>query len=148
MSDPRVPARVRRVLNVESGLNDGIATPIVLVAIAGVAAEEGIEGVDGPERAVIALLVGALVGVVTGAAGGVLTLVGPADGAGCRRNSLVRPCWRWRCCSLHRGAARGRQRLRRRVRRWAGVRLHRRARWEKESISSNSPATWCRWSRG
>ena len=73
MSDPRVPARVRRVLNVESGLNDGIATPIVLVAIAGVAAEEGIEGVDGPERAVIALLVGALVGVVTGAAGGVLT---------------------------------------------------------------------------
>jgi NhaP-type Na+/H+ or K+/H+ antiporter len=29
MSDPRVPARIRRVLNVESGLNDGIATPIV-----------------------------------------------------------------------------------------------------------------------
>jgi sodium/hydrogen antiporter len=44
MSDPRVPARIRRVLNVESGLNDGIATPIVLVAIAGVAADVGVEG--------------------------------------------------------------------------------------------------------
>jgi Sodium/hydrogen exchanger family len=70
MSDPRVPARIRRVLNVESGLNDGIATPIVLVAIAGVAADVGVEG---PRRAVVALLVGLLVGVVTGAAGGVLT---------------------------------------------------------------------------
>jgi NhaP-type Na+/H+ or K+/H+ antiporter len=34
-SNPSVPTRVRRVLNVESGLNDGIAAPIVLVAIAG-----------------------------------------------------------------------------------------------------------------
>jgi hypothetical protein len=40
MSNPDVPLRIRRVLNVESGLNDGIATPIVLVAIAGVAADE------------------------------------------------------------------------------------------------------------
>jgi Kef-type K+ transport system membrane component KefB len=29
MHDERVPARVRRILNVESGLNDGIATPFV-----------------------------------------------------------------------------------------------------------------------
>jgi sodium/hydrogen antiporter len=34
MTDPAVPERVRRVLNVESGLNDGIATPVVTVAIA------------------------------------------------------------------------------------------------------------------
>jgi NhaP-type Na+/H+ or K+/H+ antiporter len=73
MSDPRVPARIRRVLNVESGLNDGIATPIVLVAIAGVAADAGIEDVHGPGRAVVALLVGLLVGVGMGAAGGALT---------------------------------------------------------------------------
>jgi len=33
-SDPRVPARVRRALNVESGLNDGIATPLVTLCIA------------------------------------------------------------------------------------------------------------------
>ena len=32
--NPVVPVRVRRVLNVESGLNDGLATPVVLFAIA------------------------------------------------------------------------------------------------------------------
>jgi len=36
--NPTVPLRVRRGLNVESGLNDGLATPIVLVAL-GVLAE-------------------------------------------------------------------------------------------------------------
>ena len=51
MNNPRVPAKVRRILNVESGLNDGIATPIVLLAIAGLAAELGVEGVHGPGRA-------------------------------------------------------------------------------------------------
>ncbi len=35
MVNPAVPARIRRLLNVESGMNDGIATPVVLVAIAG-----------------------------------------------------------------------------------------------------------------
>ena len=73
MSDPTVPSRIRRVLNVESGLNDGIATPIVLIAIAGVAADEGIGGVHGPGHALLALLVGLLVGVLVGGAGGVLT---------------------------------------------------------------------------
>jgi NhaP-type Na+/H+ or K+/H+ antiporter len=73
MSDPTVPSRIRRVLNVESGLNDGIATPIVLVAIAGVAADEGIGGVHGPGHALLALLVGLLAGVLVGGAGGVLT---------------------------------------------------------------------------
>jgi NhaP-type Na+/H+ or K+/H+ antiporter len=73
MSDPTVPSRIRRVLNVESGLNDGIATPIVLIAIAGVAADEGIGGVHGPGHALVALLVGLLVGFVVGGAGGVLT---------------------------------------------------------------------------
>jgi len=72
MSDPTVPSRIRRVLNVESGLNDGIATPIVLVAIAGVAADEGIGGVHGPGHALVALLVGLLVGVLVGGVGGVL----------------------------------------------------------------------------
>ena len=40
MTNPAVPARVRRLLNIESGLNDGIATPVVLVAVAGVAVAE------------------------------------------------------------------------------------------------------------
>lgn len=73
MSNPRVPDKVRRALNVESGLNDGIATPIVLVAIAGVAEDEGIPGVEGPGRAVLALLVGVLVGVAVGWLGGAIT---------------------------------------------------------------------------
>jgi Sodium/hydrogen exchanger family len=72
MSNPDVPLRIRRVLNVESGLNDGIATPIVLVAIAAVAADEGIGGVHGPGHVVVALVVGLLVGVVIGGSGGVL----------------------------------------------------------------------------
>ena len=40
MVNPAVPARIRRLINVESGLNDGIATPFVLVAIAGAATAE------------------------------------------------------------------------------------------------------------
>ncbi|MCB1004180.1 MAG: cation:proton antiporter [Acidimicrobiales bacterium] len=34
IEDERVPLRLRRALNVESGLNDGIATPVVSVALA------------------------------------------------------------------------------------------------------------------
>ena len=44
MTNPAVPERVRRVLNVESGLNDGIATPVVTVAIAGAAVAASIHG--------------------------------------------------------------------------------------------------------
>jgi sodium/hydrogen antiporter len=73
MSNPRVPDKVRSALNVESGLNDGIATPIVLVAIAGVAEDAGIAGVEGPGRAVLALVVGVVVGVVVGGLGGAVT---------------------------------------------------------------------------
>ncbi len=73
MTNPAVPTRIRRVLNVESGLNDGIATPIVVVAIAGMAVDAGIEGVDGPGRAAVALLVGLVVGVLVGVVGGMLT---------------------------------------------------------------------------
>jgi NhaP-type Na+/H+ or K+/H+ antiporter len=40
MVNPAVPARIRRLINVESGLNDGIATPFVLVAIAGAGTAE------------------------------------------------------------------------------------------------------------
>jgi NhaP-type Na+/H+ or K+/H+ antiporter len=73
MANPKVPAHTRRTLNVESGLNDGIATPVVLVAIAGIASDAGIDGVEGPGRAVVSLLVGVLVGIVLGALGGILT---------------------------------------------------------------------------
>ena len=50
MTDPAVPERVRRVLNVESGLNDGIATPVVTVAIAGAAAAGSLQEAAIPQR--------------------------------------------------------------------------------------------------
>lgn len=71
MSDRRVPYRVRQTLNVESGLNDGIATPIVIVALAAITAEAGTPH-EGGGHALLGLLVGALTGAVLGALGGVL----------------------------------------------------------------------------
>src|SRR5260370_29871611 len=35
MVNPAVPARIRQLINVESGLNHGVATPVVLVSGAG-----------------------------------------------------------------------------------------------------------------
>ena len=39
-NNPRVPVRIRRALNIESGLNDGIATPFVLLFLAFAASTE------------------------------------------------------------------------------------------------------------
>jgi sodium/hydrogen antiporter len=71
MSDRRVPYRVRQTLNVESGLNDGIATPVVTVVLAAIAAEAGVAH-EGPAHALLGLLLGALTGIVLGALGGLL----------------------------------------------------------------------------
>jgi len=70
MTDPAVPERVRRVLNVESGLNDGIATPVVTVAIAGAAAADNLGGVPSLAGAFADLAIGLAVGVVAGVVGG------------------------------------------------------------------------------
>jgi NhaP-type Na+/H+ or K+/H+ antiporter len=69
MTDPAVPERVRRVINVESGLNDGIATPVVMIAIAGAAAAEHIQG-EGTGAALIDLAIGLAVGISLGVVGG------------------------------------------------------------------------------
>jgi NhaP-type Na+/H+ or K+/H+ antiporter len=71
MSDQRVPYRVRQTLNVESGLNDGIATPIVTVALTAIAAEAGLAH-EAPLYGLPGLVLGALAGAVLGALGGVL----------------------------------------------------------------------------
>ena len=42
INDERIPLRLRRALNVESGLNDGIATPIVVFMLAVAASQLGI----------------------------------------------------------------------------------------------------------
>ena len=74
MVNPAVPARIRQLLNIESGLNDGVATPVVLVAIAGAETTEHAASV-GPGAAVAELALGLLVGAVVGGAGGLVVNV-------------------------------------------------------------------------
>ena len=71
IANPAIPARIRRLVNVESGLNDGIATPFVSVAIAGAATGGEVAG-HGPAAAAAELAVGIIVGVAVGGAGGLL----------------------------------------------------------------------------
>ena len=71
MANPAVPARIRRLINVESGLNDGIATPFVSVALAG-AATAGEAAGHCPAAAAAELAVGILIGIAVGGAGGLL----------------------------------------------------------------------------
>ena len=73
IANPVIPARIRRLINVESGLNDGIATPFVSVALAG-AATGGIAG-HGPAAAAAELALGILLGVAVGGVGGLLVNV-------------------------------------------------------------------------
>ncbi len=70
--NPVVPVRVRRLLNVESGLNDGLSTPVVLVAIAAIAGAEGLSPTETVADAVVELALGVVLGVVVGVAGGLL----------------------------------------------------------------------------
>lgn len=69
IEDERVPAKIRRVLNVESGLNDGIATPFVnfflAAAVVGTAYETSSE-----IRPVLELGIGVVAGIAIGAVGG------------------------------------------------------------------------------
>jgi NhaP-type Na+/H+ or K+/H+ antiporter len=74
MSNERVPARVRRVLNVESGLNDGIATPFVNLFLAGALAAESISA-GGVARAAVDLTGGAALGAGVGVVGALLLTV-------------------------------------------------------------------------
>lgn len=64
-----VPARIRRVLNVESGLNDGIATPFVTLFLALTISVEGREGgwfAEAGSEIVLALAAAAVAGWVGG----------------------------------------------------------------------------------
>lgn len=70
VTNPAVPSRIRRLITVESGLNDGIATPVVMLAIAGVASAEGLDGAEDTGGALLELAVGAVVGIAVGLAGG------------------------------------------------------------------------------
>lgn len=75
VTNPAVPARIRRLITVESGLNDGIATPVVMLAIAGAAAAAGHEGAIGAGGALLELAIGVVVGSAIGVTGGALLRV-------------------------------------------------------------------------
>jgi NhaP-type Na+/H+ or K+/H+ antiporter len=63
VSNPRVPVRIRQTLNIESGLNDGIALPFLLLAIA-MADSEVI--FDNPFEFLLSVVVQILLGVAVG----------------------------------------------------------------------------------
>ena len=66
----RIPLQLRRIIDVESGLNDGLATPLVLFFLAGAVASSGPAAGEAPlVHALVELAVGVAVGVVLGAGG-------------------------------------------------------------------------------
>ena len=79
MVNPAVPVRIRRLINVESGLNDGIATPFVLIALAG-AQPSGHAGSISPAGTAAELVLGVVIGIVVGGAGGYLVKVASGRG--------------------------------------------------------------------
>jgi sodium/hydrogen antiporter len=70
VTNPAVPARIRRALNVESGLNDGIATPFVTLFLTLVIAEEGLASrhwaAEAAKEIGLALVAAVAVGVIGG----------------------------------------------------------------------------------
>ena len=75
VSSPVVPVRIRQALNVESGLNDGLALPVLLLflCVAG-ASEHGTSAADWVWLAARQLTLGPLAGVAVGFLGGRLLL--------------------------------------------------------------------------
>lgn len=72
VTSDRIPIRIRQALNVESGLNDGIVTPLVIVA-ATLAAAGGVAANDGwVADAAAQLALGVLAGGLVGGVGGLL----------------------------------------------------------------------------
>jgi sodium/hydrogen antiporter len=74
-TNPQVPVRIRRVLNVESGLNDGIATPFVTLFVAFAVATEASSRQAWLSTALLEIALGLLVGTVAGVVGGWLLLL-------------------------------------------------------------------------
>ena len=75
VSDPSLPQTIRRSLNVESGLNDGIATPVVTALIAGAATVIGVGVLEDSASthgigALVDLVGGLIIGVLVGYLGG------------------------------------------------------------------------------
>jgi NhaP-type Na+/H+ or K+/H+ antiporter len=69
VTNPRLPSRIRQGLNVESGLNDGICVPLLIIFLTLAEAEEGVGNVH-PLRVILEEIgFGVAGGVVAGALG-------------------------------------------------------------------------------
>ncbi|MGZ3599066.1 MAG: cation:proton antiporter [Ktedonobacterales bacterium] len=73
-NNAKVPARIRRALNVESGLNDGIATPFVALLLSFAVASEEHAPANWLVMALIEIGIGVLVGTTAGVLGGRLLI--------------------------------------------------------------------------
>ncbi len=85
VADESLPVSIRRSLNVESGLNDGIATPVVTGFIAAAATVIGVGAIEDTASspgtgALVDLLGGVAVGVLVGYLGGVVVTRARAAG--------------------------------------------------------------------
>lgn len=71
VEDERVPQRIRQALNVEAGLNDGLAVPFLLLFVAGASVTEGFQPASFWATTLIEKVgIGLLAGVVTGLVAG------------------------------------------------------------------------------
>ena len=70
VSSPLLPVRIRQSLNVESGLNDGIALPLVLMFASLAESVGGVGGGHWLQFALLQVTLGPLAGVAVGVAGG------------------------------------------------------------------------------
>jgi NhaP-type Na+/H+ or K+/H+ antiporter len=81
LADERIPLPVRRALNVESGLNDGIATPIVTTCIAAAATLLGLAHEhESGWRALVSIAIGIGVGTGLSLAGGRVLVLAHRNG--------------------------------------------------------------------
>lgn len=88
VTNPKVPERIRQALNVESGLNDGICVPLLLIFLASAEAEAGLSSAGGALGIVAEQIgYGLLAGVIIGALGA--EIIRQAGGRG-----LIAEAWK------------------------------------------------------
>ncbi|MCB9137046.1 MAG: sodium:proton antiporter [Caldilineaceae bacterium] len=71
VSDKRLPVRIRQALNIESGLNDGLSTPIFMILVALVTAEQSLQSPGQWLNFIVSQIgIGAGFGILMGVIGG------------------------------------------------------------------------------
>ncbi len=75
VGNPMVPARIRNALNIESGLNDGLAVPFLSLVIAAAELEAGGDSLRVLQTFAEALVPALVTGIAIGAAGGMLLVM-------------------------------------------------------------------------